>query len=311
MILLLKKGWNQMKKLLLLLLILAALLSGCGPAVTETTPPQTTAPMLEDPYVGVSKETFYASYTPAVSYQDAQYRTKHGLLSGVLEVPDQFFDRAENQPMIGDAYIRNGGGRYTDDGNTYIIVDGNGKEVMRIYRGGAYITLEEVAAYMFAFGGDESMPANYVSKKSTKPQNSNWGKYLRVNHSYYSNNTKKYPYEPKLPGSSLQYYEMDIGTTGTVTPGRTSGEYNDGSTITRGAARLVYARQDANGNGFIEEDEVHVFYTHNHYNDFTEYLNYYGGWGETFGNITGGGEFDSKQNCNPTPYVPSLWQPFA
>jgi hypothetical protein len=45
-----------------------------------------------------------------------------------------------------------------------------------------------------------------------------------------------------------------------------------------------------------------VFYTHNHYNDFTEYLNYYGGWGETFGNITGGGVFDSDTACNPTPY---------
>ena len=34
-------------------------------------------------------------------------------------------------------------------------------------------------------------------------------------------------------------------------------------------------------------------------------MNYYGGWGQTFGNVTGGGEFDSKTNCNPTPYVPT------
>ena len=182
-----------MKKILLLLLVIAALLSGCGPAARSQTPPQTTAPMLEDPYVGVSKEAFYAAYTPAVSYQDAQYRTKHGLLSGVLEVPGQFLERTQEQPTMADRYIRNGGGRYDDGGNTYIVVDGNGNEVMRIYRGGAYITLEEVAAYMFAFGGDGDMPANYVSKKSTKPQNSNWGKYLRVNHSYYSNNVQKYP----------------------------------------------------------------------------------------------------------------------
>lgn len=301
----------MMKKLLILLLILTALLSGCAPAgSTETTIPQTTAPMLEDPYVGISKDAFYASYTPAASYQDAQYRTEHGLLSGSIEVPGQYVERASDQPMLGGSYIRNGGSRYEDDGNTYIVVDGSGKEVMRIYRGGAYITLEEVAAYMFAFGGDGDMPANYVSKKSTKPQNSNWGQYLRLNHSYYSNNTAQYPYEPELPGS-VQYYEMDIGTTGTVTPGYSAKLYNDGTTITRGAARLVYARRDTNGNGYIEEDEVHVFYTHNHYNDFTEYLNYYGGWGETFGNITGGGEFDSDQNCSPTPYVPTLWQPFA
>ena len=41
---------------------------------------------------------------------------------------------------------------------------------------------------------------------------------------------------------------------------------------------------------------------------FTEYLNYYGGWGKTFGNITGGGVYDSKTNCNPTPYEPCIWQ---
>lgn len=70
----------------------------------------------------------------------------------------------------------------------------------------------------------------------------------------------------------------------------------------RGVARLVYTRQDVNGNGAIEENEVYVFCTHNHYNDFTQYLNYYGGWGKTFGNVTGGGEFDSKTKCKPTPY---------
>jgi hypothetical protein len=47
-----------------------------------------------------------------------------------------------------------------------------------------------------------------------------------------------------------------------------------------------------------------VFYTYNHYNDFQEYLNYFGGWGKMFGNITGGGKISSKTECNPTPYVP-------
>ena len=46
-----------------------------------------------------------------------------------------------------------------------------------------------------------------------------------------------------------------------------------------------------------ENNEVYVFYTHNHYNDFREYLNYYGGWGQIFGNVTGGGEYSSKTNC--------------
>jgi hypothetical protein len=54
-----------------------------------------------------------------------------------------------------------------------------------------------------------------------------------------------------------------------------------------------------------------VFYTYNHYNDFQEYLNYYGGWGEMFGNVTGGGTLSSKYDCNPTPYVPVANAPIA
>lgn len=275
--------------------------------VTEATEPETEGSA--DPYVGVSKEAFYANYTRASSYQDAQHRSKHGLMSGSIEVPGQYLDRASYQPTSGGSYLHNYKNTYADDGNTYIIVDGNGNEVMRIYRGGAYITLEEVAAYMYAFGGSGDMPANYSSKKSAKPANSMWGIYLRANHSRYSNNNYKYPYEPRLPGD-MQYYEMDIGTTGTSTPGYSAKEYNNGYSITRGAARLVYARRDLNGNGTYEQGEVYVFYTHNHYNDFTEYLNYYGGWGETFGNITGGGTFDSKSDCNPTPYVECIWKKF-
>ena len=48
-----------------------------------------------------------------------------------------------------------------------------------------------------------------------------------------------------------------------------------------------------------------MFYTYNHYNDFQEYLGYFGGWGEMFGNITGGGTISSKYDCNPTDYVPT------
>ncbi len=283
---------------------------------TEPTEPPTQAPTeptepipTEDPYKNVNKAEFYANYTPAANYMDAYYRSQHGLMSGSLEVPGQYVTESSYLPMQGNLYLRNTDAYYTDDGNTYTVVDAWGNPVMRIYKDGAYITLEEVAAYMYAFGGrNGSLPANYTSSKSTKPANSMWGEYLRVNHSYFSGNTSKYPYEPVLPdisgcGGSLQYFEMDIGTTGTVTPGYTNAApYNNGSKITRGAARLVYARQDKNGNGIYENDEVYVFYTHNHYNDFREYLNYYGGWGQMFGNITGGGTYNSKTDCNPTPY---------
>lgn len=295
-------------RVLAVVLVLLSLTACCREPVTTTQ--TTTAPIpLSDPYLGMSREAFYADYTPATSYADARYRSKHGFLSGALTVPGQEVTRSENQPMEDGRYLRNIQGQYADNGNTYIVVDENGQEVMRIYRGGGYITLEEVAAYMYAFGGSsDDLPANYTSKKKGNPSASIWGEHLRLNHSYFKHNPGRYPYEPALPdisgydGGELRYYEMDIGTTGTRTPGYAPKLYNDGTTITRGAARLVYARDDKNGNGTYEPGEIYVFYTHNHYNDFTEYLNYYGGWGETFGNITGGGEYNSTTACAPTPY---------
>lgn len=321
-----------MKHLLALLVVLSFLLSGCvwnaGIPSDPTTTVQGIVPQPgipvdcgghdSDPYEGISKEDFYANYTPACCYADACYRTEHFLMSGYLEVPGQYATISEYQPADDSGLlIRNTDCYYLDDGNTYVVVDAYGKEVLRVYKGAAYITLEEVAAYMYAFGGsNEDLPANYASKKSAKPTGSPWGEYLRVNHSYFKGDTRKYPYEPELPnisgcGGSAQYYEMDIGTTGTDTGGGYDVRiYNDGTTITRGAARLVYTRQDLNRNGVYENDEVFVFYTANHYNDFREYLNYYGGWGEIFGNETGGGTLSSKTDCNPTPYVPTGYASF-
>ncbi len=311
--------------MLLTLLVLLSLLAGCEVQPGETLPatdPAPTQPVQcqghdSDPYANVTKEDFYANYTPACCYEDACYRTAHHFLSGVLEVPGQYYEPAESRPMTDDGrYIRNTACFYEDDGNTYVVVDAQGREVLRIYHGAAYITLEEVAAYMYAFGGkDCTLPANYTSSKKTRPGNSPWGEYLRVNHSYFKGDTSRYPYEPELPdisgcGGSLQYYEMDIGTTGTTTPGYAPQYYNDGKSIERGAARIVYTRQDKNDNGTYEPDEVYVFYTFNHYNDFVEYLNYFGGWGKEFGNVTGGGSYSSKTDCNPTPYPETAYDDF-
>ena len=259
-----------------------------------------------DPYTNISKNQFYENYSPACCYQNSVYRTDHGFMSGSIDVPDQAPTISEYQPEVDGLLVRNNEPYYIDD-NTYVLVDAYGDEVMRIYRGGGYITLEEVAAYVYAFG---DVPANYVSSKSKKPSSSPWGEYLRLNHSKFSGNTKKYPYEPELPdisgcGGDLAYYEIDIGTTGTdCDPGYIARIYNDGQAITRGAARIVYARFDKNGDEIIDPNEKFVFYTYNHYNDFQEYLNYFGGWGQIFGNITGGGKISSKSDYNPTPYVP-------
>ncbi len=252
----------------------------------------------------VERAAFYADYAPAASLDDALERSKYGLMSGSITVPDQAPTVAAYQSRSNGTLIRNSEARYVDE-DTYIVVDSLGNEVMRIYRGGGYITLEEVAAYVYAFS---DVPANYVSGKNVEPENSIWGEYLRLNHSSFKGNASKYPYQPVLPnirgcGGELYYYEIDIGTTGTdCDPAYISRTYNDGQTITRGAARIVYARYDKNKNNIVEPDEKYVFYTYNHYNDFQEYLNYYGGWGEIFGNITGGGKISSRSDYNPTPY---------
>lgn len=259
--------------------------------------------LTSDPYVGMSKTEFYANYTPAQSFEDAYYRTQHGFLSGKLEIPSAAPKADSNQPMSGGSFVRNTDMRYEDGGNTYVVYDSHGGVAFKIYRGGAYITLEEVAAYMFAFGGkDGAFPANYTSSKSTRPQSSIWEEHLRVNHSYFSGDTEKYPREPELPnimgcGGALQYWEMDIGTA----------SYNNGNKITRGACRIVYGRNDLDRDGVYEKEELHVFYTYNHYDDFQEYLNYEGGWGEIFGYETNG----SSSSKGPSPYVPVVYGSFT
>lgn len=258
-----------------------------------------------DPYAEVNKEEFYASYEPAKDYIDAYYRTLHGLMSGSIEPQDQYATLSEYRPSENGVYLKNTDTYYSEDGNTYALLDAYGNVASFIYKGAAYVVLEEVAAYVFAFG---EIPANHSESKKTKPTESIWGEYLRVNHTKFSGDTSKYPYEPILPrisgcGGDYQYYEMDIGTTGTTCdPSYSATVYNNGSRITRGAARIVYSRFDRNGNKIIEADEKYLFYTDNHYNDFREYLNYEGGWGEIFGNITGGGTLSSKTDYAPTQY---------
>ena len=264
-----------------------------------------------DPYVDVNKDEFYANYTTSVGYWDSYYRSRNGLMSGNIGAQDQAPTISAYQPMYDGMYVRNNVGIYGSDGNSYTIVDAYGNPVMTIYRGGAYIMLEEVAAYLFAFG---EIPANHTDKKKVSQATdmfATWGEYLRLNFSKFSGSTKNYPYEPELPningcGGYLQYYEVDVGTTGTdCDPSYPVVAYNDGRRIERGAARIVFSVYDKNGDAIIDINEKYLFYTYNHYNDFQEYLNYWGGWGEMFGNVTGGGTLSSKTNYNPTPYVDS------
>ncbi len=255
-----------------------------------------------DPYVNMSETAFYKNYVPATSYKDSQYRTLHHFMSGSIESQKQRPTIAENPPMEDGKYVFNANSGLSADGLSYDIVDKTGKVVNTIYKGGAYVILEEVAAYLYAFG---DIPANYSESKKLKPSNSEWGKYLRLNHSYFSCDTDRYKYEPVLPDlNDKKYYEIDIGTTGSYEYSTVSnkGEYNNGQTIIRGASRIVYTRQYKSGRAITEVSERKVFYTFNHYNDFQEYLNYENGWGKWFGNISGGGTMDNDTAIYKTAY---------
>lgn len=257
-----------------------------------------------DPYENVNKEEFYQNYHKATSYMDAYYRTSHYLLSGTDYLDSQKPTLSAYQPKEGSKFIRNSSAIYSADKKTYYIQDEKGNIVDKIYESGAYITLDEVAPYLMAFN---DIPKNYITSRPSTPKGNPWGKYMRGNHSAFSGSTSKYPYEPVLPnisgcGGTFKYYEVDFGTTGTdCDPTYQAKPYNDGNKITRGAARLVYARYDDKGND-LDVNQKYVFYTYNHYNDFQEYLNYKGGFGQIFGNITGGGKLSSTESFNPTSY---------
>lgn len=287
-----------------------------GHTANRTTNPVevSSIPLSETPYYNVDVDEFYADYEPASSNEDAYFRSLAGLMSGSLHEQDQEPTIAINQPKEGNAFIRNTTMEYSADMNTYYVLDADGNRAFEVYRNGAYATLEEVAAYIYAFA---DVPANYEEDKDARPTQSIWGEYLRVNHSEFSGDSSNWPYQPILPGVSgeggnLQYYEVDIGTTGTdCDPAYEALPYNNGYKITRGAARIVYAREHLDGTPITDPEERYLFYTYNHYNDFQEYLNYENGWGEMFGNITGGGPIsDYDPDYPPTPYVEVGFQKF-
>ncbi len=257
--------------------------------------PLTITTYSKDPYEGVNPEAFYGTYTRAYSDRDAYYRSRHGLLSGDIAYASGAPFVVDGQPMDGTNFVRNSGEDYIDEGSGYRTYDSTGRPSFDVYLEGGYISLEDVAAYIYAFG---DVPANYDEDRSADPKTSIWGEYLRANNTSFSGNTDRYPYEPELPriygcGGDLRYYEVDIGNAG----------YNSGISINRGSLRIVYSRFYLDGTHIEDLADRYVFYTYNHYSDFQEYLNYRGGWGERFGKETAGGQAGSSTGPAPSPYV--------
>lgn len=261
---------------------------------TSTSIKQEEEEFFEDPYIGVSRSDFYSNYKEATSYLDAMYRTQHGFISGSIEYTSHI--PSANALYEGNTFVKfnNYSYGYNAD-NEVISYDINTKDGVykTIYKGAAYIALEEVAAYILAFG--EVPPnSNYEKNKGKNDSIEKWGEYGRVNVGQYRNDVSAYPNEPELPtkdskGNLYQYIETDFGLR----------DYNNGSKITRGTYRIVFTGKYKNGSNILDVNERYVFYTYNHYEDFQEYLNYYNGWGERFGYQTG-------NEISPTPYIEAL-----
>ena len=276
---------------------------------------------IKDPYTNVNKTQFYSNYKSATTYEDAYYRTQHNLMSG--DITDQYYLPTEAKVVENNVAIRVTTANYILNTNGdylgYVPNTPVGMEYIVFYKA-AYISLNEVAAHLLAFG---EVPANQMTAKDSSAKSkavSLWGKYGRVNDGSFNGNPDKYKYQPLLPkivGTPKIYYrEMDFGTTGGYVCSSSYGTqklYNNGSSIDRGAARFVYV----NDYNIDSIDKRYVFYTYNHYNDFQEYLNYHNGWGVRFGNTTAGnpycgGTSDWKDSYkSPTPYPTTLLKKYS
>ena len=253
--------------------------------------------IMTDPYTNVNKTEFYANYERSTTYEDAYYRTQHNLMSG--DIADQSYLPGDGKIVEDEKAVRVSTATYvlkTDGSYLAYIPNVIDAEDYIVFYGAAYTALNDVAAYLLAFG---ETPANQIKNKNSKGISeaiSTWGKYGRVNDNKFSGDISKYPYEPELPNilgiNKIYYNEIDFGTTGNYTLSNRNKTYNqvvynNGSSITRGAVRIVYV-SDYNIKNI---DKRYVFYTYNHYNDFQEYLNYHGGWGYRFGNESAGNEY--------------------
>ena len=247
--------------------------------------------LTNDPYASINKEDFYNNYQEASTYEEAYFRSKNHLMSGDI-TPQGHIPEAKVY-TYNDYDVRCSSGTYVLDKNgdyiAYIMNDFN-DEYKAIFYGGAYTSLNDVSCYLFAFG-EVPVNSNYSKSSSGRKKSvQEWGEYGRVNIGGYSNDVSSYPFEPELP-TNVTYTETDFGTIGGYTnenpitgTSYTQDVYNDGTSISRGAARFVFCSDPSIKN----IDQRYVFYTYNHYNDFQEYLNYKDGFGKRFGNQSAG-----------------------
>lgn len=281
-----------------------------------------------------SNSAYWQSIGYAANYSEAMSRANNEQQSGSNKKTDYIPSSATSNPQNEQGiYYRVSTMNYGNNGNSFRINTLDGTEGPVIYKDAAYTNIEDVAAYVVAFG---DVPPNmqYLKNQGSSAIN-NWGTNGRVNYTYYSNDnsTGNYMYETKgythsqyfsKSSSSdeywYHYFESDVGATlyndepyQRTAYSNSLRTYNDGEQITRGALRFVWTKgwtSSEHGkyiSGAIEESyERNIYYTTSHYNDFQQYLNYYGGWAGRVGNTEIGnewGEYVPNNHVDTMPVV--------
>lgn len=283
--------------------------------------------------VPFTNDAYWTNLGYAKNIDEARQNTKNGVISGYNQFAD--YQIEFNKDVIYDfdytAY-RIADMVYGDNGDSFRInylKEGMAGPV--IYKDCAYTYVEDIAAYIIAF--NDVPPNMQYYKNNSRQAIEDWGIYGRVNYAFYNNdNDKKFFYETELPTHRYlfdpaknnhdyyyAYYESDYGASipndepYQHTSGYDINPYNNGEFITRGALRFVYTKyltkaehDDKNTATITNPYDRNVFYTSTHYNDFQQYLNYYGGWSIRFGNTTLGnpwGEYVENNHLDAGPYV--------
>ena len=143
------------------------------------------------------------------------------------------------------------GDRYVEIPNSDVI----------LYEDEYYTDVDEVAAYLQFF---DRLPDNCVLDRNDVKRNN---EYFFTN-GYFGNR------EGILPqGGGITFTEIDL---------RSGYSWSGQSLQNRGVHRIVFAQDRT-------DDVVAVYVTYNHYETFQEYLCYYGGWGEEYGEDSSNG----------------------
>lgn len=167
-----------------------------------------------------------------------------------------------------------------------------GNQVSTIEKTQDCLTYEEVCLYYAAF---RQVPPNYKTSNSEAIAYGVNGRllseYSKV--TYTGSNDYSETFGTFYNTNPGDYWELDIDITGS---------YNNGSKLTRGAARVVIVPQ-----GLADYGNVPVsFYTKDHYADFVEFYNFRGGWSPLFAGVeNGSGSYHNVPTTSATRISPS------